>query len=93
MLLFAARVEVRESDFYQMTYAEFLRWAKAYDERDQIKWHRWRVLVANQINVNVKAHDRLELNDIIELPLFDKEVKIEITPEQIKVMKEVWPKQ
>ena len=76
-----------------MTYAEFLRWVKAYDERDQIKWHRWRVLVANQINVNVKAHDRVALNDIIELPLFDKEVKIEITPEQIKVMKEVWPKQ
>jgi hypothetical protein len=41
----------------------------------------------------VKAHDRVSLNDIIELPLFDKEVKIEITPEQIKVMKEVWPKQ
>jgi hypothetical protein len=92
--MLAARVEVKESEFFQMGMAEFLRWVTAYDEREQKRNHRWRVLVSYLHNTNVKREHRIAFEDVIHLPMYDgqKELRI-ISREEIEEIERKWPKQ
>ena len=84
---------MRESEFYEMTLAEFLRWAKAYDERNQRDWHKWRTLICFSFNPHVTSEYRVKPSELVQLPLYDDVDELIISEEQIKLMEERWPKQ
>lgn len=70
----AAYFQIREPDFWNMSPAEFERWAYNAAVKDEHEWHRWRVLVAQQINIHARKGSKKEATDILFLPIMDAQM-------------------
>ena len=71
-----------------MTFAEFFRYLNAWEIERQSELNLWRIGIVTQINTHAKSGSGVTAREIIELPLYDEEIKI--LPENVAKMKEKW---
>lgn len=73
----------RYSELRNMTTYEFSQLVRAYDRRQEMDWHRIRVLASIIIQPHMKKGRRIRPQDLIPLPSDVKEPKRQMSKDQV----------